>query len=89
MSLSKVARIAKNLPLLAAVLNAYQWPSPQYDALELTLYEGQSPTGQVPAAITVDCESRVSQDGPPVGAEWLRLVSRHHSLRSKCLFTHL
>ena len=89
MSFAKVARLAKVLPLLAAVVNAYQWPSPQYDALELTLYEGQSPTGQVPAAITVDCESRVSQDGPPIGAEWLRLVNRYHSLRGKHLFTRL
>ncbi|KJA22076.1 hypothetical protein HYPSUDRAFT_122627, partial [Hypholoma sublateritium FD-334 SS-4] len=53
---------------------AYQWPSPQYDALELTLYEGESPTGQIPADVTGGCQSRVSQDGPPVAAEWLRLA---------------
>lgn len=78
MFLGKIARLAKIIPLLAAVVKSYQWPSPQYDALELTLYEGQSPTGQIPADVTGGCQSRVSQDGPPVAAEWLRLVSHYY-----------
>lgn len=75
MFVKKFAQLAKLIPLLPSAVKSYHWPSPQYDALEMTLYEGQSPTGGLVSLTTQGCQSRVAQNGPPVAAEWLRLVS--------------
>ena len=51
----------------------YQWPSPQYDALEGFLYEGRRYDGSNMASLQHPCKTR-SDTGASVGAEWLRLV---------------
>jgi hypothetical protein len=73
----------QRLPLLTACLvlvssgfaRGYQWPSPQYEALESFLWEGgDSRVGNEISILVTDCRTR----GDPlssVGAQWLRFVS--------------
>ncbi|KAF8171262.1 heme peroxidase [Pholiota molesta] len=70
------------LPLLTACLvlvsanlaRGYQWPSPQYEALESFLWEGgDSRVGNEISILVADCRTR----GDPlssVGAQWLRFA---------------
>lgn len=51
----------------------YQWPSPQYDALETFLYEGRRYDGSNMASLQHPCKTR-SDTGASIGAEWLRLA---------------
>ncbi|TFK42386.1 heme peroxidase [Crucibulum laeve] len=51
----------------------YQWPSPQYDALEGFLYEGRRFDGSNMASIQHPCKKR-SGTQASIGAEWLRLA---------------
>lgn len=73
----------QQLPLFAACLvwasvgltRGYQWPSPQYDALESFLWEGGDTRVGSPIAILVtDCARRGDPPGS-IGAQWLRFVS--------------
>lgn len=52
----------------------YHWPSPQYDALEAFLYEGERADGSNMASIVHPCKTR-SATQASVAAEWLRFVS--------------
>ena len=54
--------------------SAYQWPDPQYEALERLLYEGTDINDNPTSILTNSCGTRVA-NGSPVAAEWLRLVS--------------
>jgi hypothetical protein len=69
-------RFALLLTLAASCLSQsqYQWPSPQYDALEGLLYEGRRPDGSSLASIVNPCRYRLSTNAS-IGAEWLRFVS--------------
>jgi len=49
---------------------AYEWPSPQYEALENTLFEGSN----VLPFLANDCQQR-NTGSSPVAAEWIRTVS--------------
>lgn len=63
--------------------SAYQWPDPQYEALERLLYEGTDINNLPTSILTNSCGRRVT-NGSPVAAEWLRLVSISiavHSIR--------
>lgn len=53
---------------------AYRWPSPQYDALETFLYEGQRGDESNLASLVHPCRKRTGT-GAAVAAEWLRFVS--------------
>lgn len=59
---------------LPALVAAYQWPDPQYEALERMLFEGTDNNDKATSILTNSCARRVS-NGSPVAAEWLRLVS--------------
>jgi hypothetical protein len=61
--------------LAASCLSQYQWPSPQYDALEALLYEGRRADGSSLATIVNPCRFRVSTNAS-IAAEWLRFVSK-------------
>ena len=60
-----------------SIANAYTWPSPQYEALEAMLYEGQRPDGSSLASLVHPCKKRVTTLAS-VGAEWLRFVRLLH-----------
>ncbi|KAF8963750.1 heme peroxidase [Flammula alnicola] len=57
------------------IVSGYQWPSPQYDALEGFLYEGgDRVSGDVKISeIAANCRNRTSPDSN-VAAEWLRFA---------------
>ncbi|CAK5272903.1 unnamed protein product [Mycena citricolor] len=57
----------------AAAAAGYQWPSPQYDALEDFLYEGGRPDGSSLGALVSPCRLRGATN-TTVAAEWVRLV---------------
>ena len=48
---------------------AYEWPSPQYDALEDTLFVGTNAR----AFLANNCQLRDSSS--PIAADWIRTVS--------------
>ncbi|KAL9715391.1 hypothetical protein Ac2012v2_002054 [Leucoagaricus gongylophorus] len=52
---------------------AYQWPSPQYDALETFLYQGQRSDGSNLASLVHPCRKRTGTMAS-VAAEWLRFA---------------
>jgi len=69
------------LPILWAValhsglsVAGYEWPSPQYDALETFLYEGRDLGTKPIAEIAENCKLRVLPNSV-VAAEWVRFVS--------------
>jgi hypothetical protein len=69
------------LPIVLAVaiystpfVSGYEWPSPQYDALERFLYEGRDLATSDISSIIGNCKVRGSPDSM-VAAEWLRFVS--------------
>ena len=69
------------LPIVLAVaiystpfVSGYEWPSPQYEALETLLYEGRDFTSSDISSIAENCKVRGSPDSMVV-AEWLRFVS--------------
>jgi hypothetical protein len=71
------------LPLLTAwlvlvfsgIARGYQWPSPQYEALESFLWEGGDSRVGFPLSLLVTaCRTRSDSPGS-VGAQWLRFVS--------------
>lgn len=66
------------LSLAASSISQYQWPSPQYDALEGLLYEGRRSDGSSLASIVNPCRYR-SDTNASIAAEWLRFVSTHLS----------
>jgi len=68
---ARIALLA--LSIVAEQVSAYQWPSPQYDALETLLYEGRRSDGSNLASTQHPCKLRGSTRGH-IGAEWLRLV---------------
>jgi hypothetical protein len=55
-------------------VSGYEWPSPQYDALETFLYEGRDLATNDISSIVGNCKFRVGPDSM-VAAEWLRFVS--------------
>ncbi|KAJ7770508.1 L-ascorbate oxidase [Mycena metata] len=57
----------------SALVQGYQWPSPQYDALEDFLYEGARPDGSSMAQLVSPCKLRAGTN-TTVAAEWVRLV---------------
>jgi hypothetical protein len=57
------------------IVSGYEWPSPQYDALETFLYEGRDLATSDISSIVGNCKVRGSPDSM-VAAEWLRFVSR-------------
>lgn len=63
------------LLLCAPTALAYQWPSPQIDALERLFYEGTEFSGFPTASLATDCVERNTDSPSPIAAEWLRLVS--------------
>ncbi|KAJ3550967.1 hypothetical protein NMY22_g97 [Coprinellus aureogranulatus] len=52
---------------------AYQWPDPRYEALEMLLYEGRRSDNSNLASTQHPCKNRGSTKAS-VGAEWLRLA---------------
>lgn len=54
---------------------AYQWPSPQYDALEQFVVEGTDHIGLDIGGVTRHCTHRNPPTASTVAAEWVRLVS--------------
>ena len=62
------------LSLSTSSLAQYQWPSPQYDALEGLVYEGRRADGSSLAAIVNPCRYRPATNAS-IAAEWLRFVS--------------
>ena len=66
---------------------AYQWPSPQYDALETFLYQGQRSDGSNLASLVHPCRKRTGTMAS-VAAEWLRFVCFVNPI-SKSSFTYL
>ncbi|KXN91499.1 Putative L-ascorbate peroxidase 6 [Leucoagaricus sp. SymC.cos] len=69
--------LAKSLTLawlLYTQLSAgYKWPSPQYDALETFLYEGQRGDGSNLASLVHPCRKRTGTMAS-IAAEWLRFA---------------
>jgi hypothetical protein len=63
----------------ASSLSQYNWPSPQYDALEGLLYEGRRADGSSLASIVNPCRYRPDTNAS-IAAEWLRFVSIAFSL---------
>ena len=57
---------------------AYTWPSPQYDAVEMLLYEGRRSDTSSLSSLVAPCRKRAGT-GSSVPAEWLRFV--------RCLFS--
>ena len=55
-------------------VSGYEWPSPQYDALETFLYEGRDLATNTITAISENCKVRGLPDSV-VAAEWVRFVS--------------
>jgi len=51
----------------------YHWPSPQYDALERLIYEGNRGDGSNLASIVHPCRKRPTTNAS-IGAEWLRIA---------------
>ncbi|EKM82462.1 hypothetical protein AGABI1DRAFT_111078 [Agaricus bisporus var. burnettii JB137-S8] len=70
-----VKKLAPSALLLQAQLSlaAYHWPSPQYDALETFMYEGQRGDGSNLASLVHPCRKR-SGTNASVPAQWLRLA---------------
>jgi len=68
---------------------AYQWPSPQYDALETFLYQGQRSDGSNLASLVHPCRKRTGTMAS-VAAEWLRFVCFAISSRGvrSLIFSH-
>jgi hypothetical protein len=60
-------------------VSGYEWPSPQYDALETFLYEGRDLGTNTIASIAENCKLRVLPNSV-VAAEWLRFVSSFVSM---------
>ncbi|KIM38450.1 hypothetical protein M413DRAFT_241815 [Hebeloma cylindrosporum] len=61
------------LPTLTLFVLGYEWPSPQYDALETFLYEGRDLATSDISSIVGNCKLRSSPDSM-VAAEWLRFA---------------
>lgn len=61
------------ISLFSYPANAYQWPSPQYDAVETLLYEGRRSDGSSLSSLVAPCRKRAGT-GSSVPAEWLRFV---------------
>ncbi|KAF5358167.1 hypothetical protein D9756_001335 [Leucocoprinus leucothites] len=59
--------------LHAQFSSAYRWPSPQYDALETFLYEGQRGDGSNLASLVHPCRKRTGTMAS-IAAEWLRFA---------------
>lgn len=53
--------------------SAYRWPSPQYDNLEMFLYEGQRGDDSNLASLVHPCRKRTGTMAS-IPAEWLRFV---------------
>lgn len=62
------------LSLVQPFTYAYTWPSPQYDTLEMLLYEGRRSDGSSLASLVHPCRKRTGTLAS-VAAEWLRFVS--------------
>ncbi|KAF9448021.1 L-ascorbate oxidase [Macrolepiota fuliginosa MF-IS2] len=59
--------------LQAQLASAYSWPSPQYEALETFLYEGQRGDDSNLASLVHPCRKRTGT-GASIAAEWLRFA---------------
>jgi len=62
------------LYLTTPFVSGYEWPSPQYDALETFLYEGRDLATNDISSIVGNCKVRGTPNSL-VAAEWLRFVS--------------